>query len=351
MSCTRPKYAIQRLKDGKPQEGMAIPSFFNFRESLIITSQYHGNLDEYLLSHVPPSWVKDVDYRGLYLPCGKCAACRLKYGKEWSHRGLMEAFCHEENCFLTLTLDDEHLNEHGDYVRVDYLQKFFKRFRSMLYRKKKVEYIKTRKRLDFHYHFCKGDVERPKIRYLACGEYGSINFRPHYHCIVFGYYPHDAEYEKTNALGDEIFISRELNSLWEFGHIFIGDVSAESIAYVAGYVTKKQELIDSLPEEFQHAHLPFIVMSRKPGLGYDFFAKFTDDFIHDAVKINNKSIQVPRYFMKQFEKYRPDVADRLKLNRRKASENAFNNTLEANRLWHLDELFNLRLSKKVRQQL
>lgn len=30
-----------------------------------------------------------------------------------------------------------------------------------------------------------------KVRYLACGEYGSRNGRPHYHVLLFGFVPGD----------------------------------------------------------------------------------------------------------------------------------------------------------------
>lgn len=329
MSCTAPLYAVQSLWDGKPivlSDGkISRPTILNYRERMIIVSRlekYGNDFTRYCEEVLCKGQRLNIDYRPLILPCGKCAACRLKYGKHWATRGLMEAFCHEKSCFLTLTLDDKSLKEHGDYVRIDYLQKFFKRLRKHLGLK--------------------------KVRYLACGEYGSLNMRPHYHCIIFGYYPDDAEFEKVNALGDEIYISKELNSLWQFGNIFIGDVSAESIAYVAGYVVKKQQIIDEYPPDYRH-HAPFITMSRKPGLGYEFFSKYTEDFLHDSIRINDKQVNVPRYFIKQFEKFRPDIADKLKEMRKQASQKAKTYNLSVQDYMNLDEFYNLRLSKKVRQ--
>lgn len=215
MSCTRPKYAIQLLDHGKPypeHHRLATLDFFNFRESLIIQTKYNGDLSKYLKDGHLATWmVEDVDYKPVIIPCGHCVSCRMSYARKWSERCIMEAFCHEKNSFLTLTLDDEHLAVHkeiingkevvvghGESVRIDYLQKFFKRLR---------------RSLGF------------PVRYFACGEYGSLNGRPHYHIILFGFYPDDIELVKVNALGDKVYQSKFLNSLWKFGHIYIGDVT------------------------------------------------------------------------------------------------------------------------------
>lgn len=43
------------------------------------------------------------------IPCGKCIGCRLQHGQDWSGRILMESLCHDNNWFITLTYDDEHV--------------------------------------------------------------------------------------------------------------------------------------------------------------------------------------------------------------------------------------------------
>lgn len=338
MSCTRPRFAIQWLQDGVPcanANGDKRPSFINKREGLIIESKYQGDFARYCLNAMPNS-VPDVDYRPLVLPCGKCSACKLQYGKNWSVRGMLEylapdyhfwqdgKFIDVPHCFLTLTIDDEHLVTHGKFVRKDVLQKFFKRLRK-----------------DCGVH----------VRYLACGEYGSINFRPHYHAIIYGYYPHDATFQQINATGDTVYYSAYLSKKWTFGNIFIGDVTFESISYVAGYVAKKVEMLSKLCDfDFQYkVHPPFIIMSRKPGLGAGFFKAYTSDFFNDDIFINNKHCQLPRYFLKKLEETYPQVCERIKELRVKAAETAsIKDPKTLQRLENLEELYNLRLSKKVR---
>lgn len=96
---------------------------------------------------------------GLTVPCGKCLGCKIKKRSEWSMRCIHELTQHEKACFLTLTYDDRHLPT--DFrVHKEHLQKYFKRLR-------------------------KND-KRP-FKYFACGEYGDMFGRPHYHAILFGY--------------------------------------------------------------------------------------------------------------------------------------------------------------------
>ena len=106
--------------------------------------------------------VPGVEY--INIPCGKCDGCRLDYARQWADRCMLEAKYHDKNSFITLTYNDDNIPvaENGNYtlVKKDF-QDFMKRLRESI-----------------------GDV---KIRYYACGEYGSKSLRPHYHAIIFGY--------------------------------------------------------------------------------------------------------------------------------------------------------------------
>ena len=97
------------------------------------------------------------------VPCGKCIGCRLDYSRKWAIRCVLEAQMHKENCFLTLTYDDEHLPK-GEKLEKEEMQKFWKRLRK---------------------------ATGTKIRYYMAGEYGTEGGRPHYHACVFGWKPRD----------------------------------------------------------------------------------------------------------------------------------------------------------------
>ena len=101
------------------------------------------------------SSVAGGDFR---VPCGRCLGCRAAKSKEWAQRLLNEQAYWRTESFITLTYDDKNLPEGGKLVKSD-LQLFFKRLRK--------------------------NIDWP-IKYYACGEYGDVTFRPHYHAIVFG---------------------------------------------------------------------------------------------------------------------------------------------------------------------
>lgn len=145
------------------------------------------------------------------LPCGNCIGCRLEKSRQWAMRIMHEAQLHEHNSFLTLTYSDQYLPKNNS-LKKDDVQKFLKRLR---------------RRLD-----------KP-IRYYQCGEYGEKFHRPHYHMCLFGHdFYDDREHFKTST-GDKLYVSELLSEVWGMGHCLIGDLTFESAAYVARYVTKK----------------------------------------------------------------------------------------------------------------
>lgn len=207
----------------------------------------YGSLDRFLTLYSSKPMVP-----WLLLPCGKCLSCRMMQARMWSVRCAYEAKMHDSNCFLTLTYNDEHLPENGSLCRDDY-QRFIKRLR---------------KYLDGH-----------KIRYFGCGEYGSLNLRPHYHFIIFGWFPPDAVPFFVSG-SNVVYRSALLDSLWRdpdkqpIGFASVGFVSEDSIKYVCRYTLKKLE--QKLPDGV----LPsFTVASSRPAVGLDFFRRFWTDSV------------------------------------------------------------------------
>lgn len=201
--------------------------------------------------------------------CQQCIGCRLDRSKQWAVRCVHEASLHEENCFLTLTYDDLHLPLNGSLIKKD-LQDFWKRLRKFL------------------------GTER--IRYYACGEYGSLLSRPHYHAIVFGYWPSDAKLFSFRSQ-TEYYISESLTRLWPFGFHQVTKVTFNTAAYVARYILKK--INGNLKDEHYHGLEPeYTVMSRKPGIATDWFLKFHDDvYPHDYIVISDKiKCKPPRFY-------------------------------------------------------
>lgn len=219
--------------------------------------------------------------KGFNLPCGQCIGCRLKYSQEWAVRLMHENQMHEESCFITLTMNDEYLATRENPLSLD-----------------KSEFQRFMKRLRKRYG--------KEIRYFHCGEYGEKNQRPHYHAIIFGLDFKDKELFKVR---DEIrlYTSESLAELWPYGFVTIGEVTYESAAYVARYVTKKIKGKDAedhyirwdpstgegIPIEPEYA-----TMSRKPGIGKTWFDKYKNDvYPHDYVVIKGEyKIRPPRFY-------------------------------------------------------
>lgn len=152
----------------------------------------------------------------LDVPCGKCIGCRLDYSRGWAIRCMHEASLYENNCFVTLTYDDEHLPKDGN-LHIEDFQKFVKRLRKEA----------------FH----------DGIRYFHAGEYGGDLGRPHFHAILFNCDFADKVHASSRR-GNRLYASEALSALWPFGFHSIGDVTLASASYVARYCMKKAEQPD-----------------------------------------------------------------------------------------------------------
>lgn len=352
MGCTRPIYALIGCNEDGTHvtDSKLIPlteiAFNELHES------FNGNITDFV-NHSKLTNIQSLKtyqckshvhhFQGLLLPCGHCVSCRMQYAKNWSIRGMLEMKLHPFNCFITLTMNDDKLRYNSGCVDIRDLQLFFKRLRKRISSKRfKKQFTRNGESL------CGFD-----FRYLACGEYGSLSNRAHYHAILFGFYPPDVELETVNALGDKVYISKLLTECWSdpntgepYGNIYIGDCTRESIAYVAGYVTKKQEMRANPDNTLT---LPFVTMSRRPGLGYDYFKKYKEDFLHDEFRFDESNkIIVPRYFMEKIKSTDPDIAKSIRENRLKAAEEVFEQYYSTHRLEVRDEIAAIRFSKLQR---
>lgn len=190
---------------------------------------------------------KDMGFNvtdGLPFPCGQCLSCRINKRRVWTLRLMLENYYHEKAAFVTLTYNDDMLPYSVDGLPIlckQDLQLWLKRLR---------------KRFSGY-----------KIRYYAAGEYGTKTHRPHYHVIVYGIGPEQLDPQfiayggKSGGVKGIEKRSTPLSMTWPYGIVHVGEVTRESIQYVAGYVTKKfTKRGDGYVPEFS-------LMSRKPGIG------------------------------------------------------------------------------------
>jgi len=229
------------------------------------------------------------------VPCGRCIGCRLERSRQWAVRCMHEASLHDQNSFVTLTYDDDHLPPGASLRKADF-QKFMKRLRKRVGR----------------------------VRFFHCGEYGEELLRPHYHALLFGYDFGDKTLWAERG-GNPTFRSVELESLWPVGHSEIGAVTFESAAYVARYCLKKvsgklaaahYERVDVESGELFQAEPEYATMSRRPGIGRGWIEKFSSDvYPSDELVIRGHASKPPRYYDTFFAEQDPEGFSRIKLDR------------------------------------
>lgn len=179
--------------------------------------------------------------------------------------------------FITLTYNDENINENYELVKSD-LQKYFKRLRQK---------------------------SSNKIKYYAVGEYGTKTKRPHYHAIVF------------NSNPDNLHEAWRINGI-NLGFVSIDNVTQASIHYVTGYIMSKEEFdkyglrkkIDKNEKQ-----RPFSIMSKKLGISYvDNAKKYHIE--NETTKTNFNSYQghISRYLKQKIfhenEKLRLEISEK-----------------------------------------
>jgi hypothetical protein len=222
-----------------------------------------------------------------------------------------EAKYHEQKAFLTLTYDDLHLPENGSLDK-SHFQKFMKRLRKQ---------------------------HGGKLRYFMCGEYGDTTDRPHYHAILYGCDFADRTKYKKSDRGEQLWKSDELDRIWGLGLCSIGAVTPQSCGYVSRYIMKKvtgdlaQEhyaRINPTTGEWYLLTPEYVNMSRRPGIGKDFYDDFkTDLYPSDSAISAGKQMPVPKYYDRQLEKENPALLEQLKARRQaRARKHKADNTPE-----------------------
>ena len=247
----------------------------------------------------------------------------------WAIRCSHESQEHINSQFVTLTYNEKNLPKDGS-IHPDQLQKFYKRLRKSL---------KTK-----------------KIRHFSCGEYGEICKicnkspnskntgyrcnctkpqiglgRPHYHAIIFGLELEDKVYF-DNDNGNNTYTSNYLEKIWNNGNVIIGDVTFESSAYVARYITKKING-DNAKEHYQGKHPEFIRMSNRPGIATSWYNKYKSDIYKpgtDGKAIIRGGIETtpPRFYENKYDNENPEHLKQIKIRRKiEAEKNAENTTI------------------------
>lgn len=199
-----------------------------------------------------------------------------------------EASMHEDNAFITLTFDEEHLPKNGSIDPV-HLQNFFRRQREKIWPN--------------------------KISYFACGEYGEQLGRPHYHAIIFGHgYPDKVPLDTKSEGEHTLYKSESLSDTWPYGLHSIGNVTLESAGYVARYSLKK--ITGEHAEDHYLGKKPeFLLSSKKPAIGKRWFETYKQDCLKGYLTLKGQKHALPKYYEKLWERENDGKYDLYKQNR------------------------------------
>lgn len=212
----------------------------------------------------------------LKLPCGKCHECISKRALEWATRAKHEISLHKENCFITLTYDDNHRPD--DIIKSDF-QKFIKRLRK--------KHKKT------------------GLRYMVSYEYGTETSLPHMHAILFGYNFKDQKLLKYNK-GNPLFTSKHLTALWDKGFHSIAEANEKTAYYIASYALKgnEKEVINEESGEVLERR-DCMDVSKRPAIGLKYFLKNAPQICENGIlpRYYEKKLQDPQWCLEKYPEY------------------------------------------------
>lgn len=229
-------------------------------------------------------------------PCGKCHLCLRGRKSELMARLVMEGWSHSASICATLTYADEHLPPGGGLSK-RHAQLFAKRLRFEL-----------------------AEQGLGPVRIHTVGEYSPKLKRPHYHVIIFGWFPADSVAAGQSRSGRPECSSEQLTRLWGFGRVTFQDFSASAAAYVAKHQASKLRrkgadelaVCDAdgswrwLPPEFELRPL-------RPGLGALFFDKYRAQLLaHGYVVVDGQKVGFSRYFNTLAKRADPDRFEELR---------------------------------------
>lgn len=224
--------------------------------------------------------------------CGNCIGCRMERSRRWTIRCQHEVLMCERqglpSSFVTLTIDDGHMPEHGE-IEYRLCQLFHKR---------------VRKNSGVAY------------RHLTLSEYGGLTFRPHFHCVMMGLSFERGKPAGKGDSGEVCYESPQLAKLWPLGFSSFGNATARSIGYCTRHNFKdamkyppgffEEEWLDDETGEICKRRGPFLTFSR--GIGRSWYEQYgrTDCHNHDFMVLRDGQVVGPIPFYDDLLASTPD---------------------------------------------
>lgn len=228
-------------------------------------------------------------HKFVVVPCGKCKQCRARLARDWKVRLYHHSLIHGTSLFITLTYNDEHMDDSNLNYR--HFQLFMKKLRRRF----------PDRRLSF---FC-------------AGEYGGKSFRRHFHCLVFGLNINDVKSSflcrSRKDKNIKIWRSDLISECWfdeesdsSRGYISVSQVlpgDPRCFGYVAGYIISKSDQFHSSIIESKGLSSEFHHMSLKPAIGKVYFLRnYEQMYRYNYCLFNGRKISIPRAYDRWYDK-------------------------------------------------
>lgn len=209
----------------------------------------------------------------LNVPCGQCFGCRVDHAASNALRMQHELRYHDRASFVTLTYSDAELPALGDLVYAD-IQAAYHRIRKAL----------------------------GPFRHYTAGEYGERTGRAHWHAAIFGIAFERGDPRGKSEAGAICYDSPQLEKLWGKGRVTVGDLTPESMSYVARYVQKKLNgpaaedaytVVDEDGVILGQRRAPFARSSNRPGIGARFVEEYAADLLVKGCVVMRGGLEAP----------------------------------------------------------
>lgn len=244
-------------------------------------------------------------------PCGKCPYCRERKVATKTNQCINEFNTSVDNCFITLTYNDENLPVTRlcptGTLNKKHLTKFHKDLRKYIERQ---------------------FPDNPKYKYFQCGEYGSSDNtqRPHYHMLIMGFNFPDRQLQGKFQSRNQ-YTSQLLEKLWPYGFVQLEDATSKAAGYIAKYAAKEllagkinQDTLETTGK------IPQFV-SQSQNIGKDYLTKYQKELlIHDSVVRDGLEIKLNSYQLDKLESLNPERVEELKQERREYAQENQNST-------------------------
>lgn len=270
------------------------------------------------------------------VPCGKCYHCRMTKINEWVSRMYCQSLFSKYVYFVTLTyspfdFDFDYKNNTSVVFRLAYDTNYILSDINTFHKLQYQPLTLSKSHLQKFFKRLRKNTG-VKFQYFACGEYGSCYSRPHYHVIIWSNYLiskddiQDSWSIEGYKIGDIDF--NDLRANGSFSNLNIRSLSENKnnasfcFKYVCKYLLKDKffnfddfqtkkyllNLFYSLKsdnygiKDFTKDYSPFVLMSRNPALGFDYFVKFKKEFLDGNFRLFNLPSEIcifPSYFVRK----------------------------------------------------